>query len=569
LHKNKRQEVFQEYIENGSILNHPKFGAFQVLAITWKFGCLNHSGYMSNILNKWDSKVSDVYVSEIFSLVALVRYVYQFKECLSLDNLKTIEKSLERKRDYFSHGTINHAIMQASSWYLMAQMFPNVVWTNSNNEKLSSREISERLKYKISNRLVSFNKNGFVEQLSTTYFMLNFIPLLNIIDFSEDKNFKELVNDAANNHLYFLRLHSFDGIIVAPYARGNYQQTSSGINSANIPPAVSQQLLWLYFGSLSLGKSDFFNNNEPLYLVLPVLSRWEPNLSDIEFRKPYQVTSITPGFSYWGDKTDFEIVGRSSYFDGFAMGLGNFNFDPRSFNHDSQQFSIVLKSEKLLNQIECYHPYWRSGLGENAWARDRSSPFVQGAVDWNRAVIFFDIPEKDPWVYSKDNVYFSYRVDRASSLFKFFQCRIPKDFDQVVIKNGSIYIREGSVFGLIYSLGGRWSMSDVFFEDNLDGYIVLKDYRSRGGVFFLLYESETGENFSDFIVEAEKLVPDYSLGDLSVRWVNIFNKNVFVRFRDEYPAAGSRFKSIPDFKVDGHVVHDQFDGYYKVQEGNK
>ena len=168
------------------------------------------------------------------------------------------------------------------------------------------------------------------------------------------------------------------------------------------------------------------------------LSKWRPPKEVLYLRdKPrstFEATStITPRFSIWGKPTKPEIFGIASISESAAIGLGRFEFDPFGYNEDTNLFSIMLRSLKRDNTIDCYHPYWRSNAGENAWLSDRSSPFMQGNLSNDRGVLIFDIPERDPWPVKKNRNY-ELRGEHNEKVLENCSVSFPSVVDQFAIK---------------------------------------------------------------------------------------------------------------------------------------
>ena len=230
-----------------------KFKPYDILGITALKGCgiTDYPAYMSKVLENGIVH-NDVYEPEMFSLPPLVRYLYQFGHCLTEDQKTNISLLLSRKQRLFGHGTINHAILQSASWYLLAQYFPGLTWHDIDDKLWSSAELMASHKSLLLRRSQHFMQNGQYELLSPTYAMVNFFPILNLIDFAQDIEVKKSAELEAILQLSALKVNSFYGVIAPPLTRKNSPQkntaTINKIQSEIQDVSISQQVLWYYYG---------------------------------------------------------------------------------------------------------------------------------------------------------------------------------------------------------------------------------------------------------------------------------------------------------------------------------
>ncbi len=120
---------------------------------------------------------------EMFSLPPLVRYLYQFGHCLSMTQKEKLLKGLSKPQNLLGHGTLNHAIVRATSWYLLAQYFPQAKWTDWKSAQVhSSAQLMAKLKSLLASRAFRIFRSGHQEWLSPTYAMANISPLVNLIE---------------------------------------------------------------------------------------------------------------------------------------------------------------------------------------------------------------------------------------------------------------------------------------------------------------------------------------------------------------------------------------------------
>jgi hypothetical protein len=193
----------------------------------------------------------------------------------------------------------------------------------------------------------------------------------------------------------------------------------------------------------------------------------------------------------------------------FAIGTASASFDPGWFSDHVQTFAVLLKSREAHNEISCYHPYFRSNLGEDAWSSDRWSPFQQmHRYDDTSVVMLFDIPLRDPWIAGADNRFTATRSRHKDALLQFFQCRIPRSFDETVFEGHDwIFVRHGSAYVAIATLKGRNEIASAFVPGST-AYRVFKAREPRSALFFRVEKAE-GRSFEQFRAEVRKRLPAY------------------------------------------------------------
>ena len=101
-----------------------------------------------------------------FVLPPFTRYLLQYGSCLSPDQVKRARGLLTLPQQLFGHGTLNHAIMSASSYYLLAEHFPDQPWADPTGRPFTSSQVTARLKDLLLRRFRKYLADGFTEQLS-------------------------------------------------------------------------------------------------------------------------------------------------------------------------------------------------------------------------------------------------------------------------------------------------------------------------------------------------------------------------------------------------------------------
>jgi hypothetical protein len=278
---------------------------------------------------------------------------------------------------------------------------------------------------------------------------------LNLYDFSFDSKVKALADKELILALSVLRISSFHGQIVPPLTRKNFDQRNATDDSGGYAPSISQQLLWFYFGEpKGFGYYEFINKYEPLYAAILATSSWRPiealYKSVQALDGGYRLQTITPGFSIWGEQTLPFLFGDAYISDDYALATGNGRFEPQGYSEHYQTFSALLKSDKIHNAFECYHPYFNAKMGDKAWGTDRWSPFLQTTlINESTVALIWDIPSKDPWPPNPESTNAMKRSTDGNILIQKVVCRIPKDIPHIILDKAWLILKEGGI-GLVF-----------------------------------------------------------------------------------------------------------------------
>ena len=543
-----------ETIDNGS----GKFKIYDILGVTVLEGCgpPQHAEYIENIFES-TKLVNDVYQTNIFSLPSFVRYLYQFGNCLTEKQKTHISELLSRKQILVDHGTINHAIIQTASWYLLAQYFPNIKWHNRDDHFFSSSELMEIHKKLLFRRTYRFFQSGQYELLSPTYAMANLDSILNLIDFSKNSEVKKYAELQAILQVAALKVHSFDGVIVPPVTRRNYQQQNTASLGKPHDQSLSQHILWFYYGIPKLGINDLEGRIEPVAAVALALSKWRPPEAVLNLLEnnatPYTVKTVTPTFGIWDAETSPEIYGKAYITKNFAIGAGSTIFNPSGYNENTQLFSILYKSTAEKNQIECYQPYWKSNLGEDAWDTDRSSPFMQIYLGKTEGVMLFDIPSKDPWVFDTNNRFFKLRNEHQNSVYQLAQCRIPLSVDKLVQEKSWFFAKAGDTFIAIGTLFGENEYQDTTNKPDLVDYKVFKIRQPKTAIYFKVDEKTQNMDFNQFITMTKNKSLYFSPSQVKLTYLDEDHKSVEAQFQLDIKTKTDRVAGLPKIKINGII----------------
>jgi len=544
---------------------HPKFRSFDIVGWTATHGCgpREFGTYMAELLD-YDHKAPPVgrrLEPDLFAISALVRYLFQFGDCLDAGQKQRVADLLSTNWDPFWHGTTNHATLLATSAYLLAQYFPDLVWHNY-GRNYTSAQLMAKFKEMLLDRYRSFLTDGQQEQFSPTYAMINFFPLLNLIDFASDPDMKVMAEAAAIAALASMRVNSFHGVFLPLLTRVAAEQHNGPLAKRTLV-ATGQHVLWFYYGEPDQALLDIQNRMEPVYVVILALSKWIPPPEVLRLpppgSRPYRLTTVTPEFGKWGAPRSPELFGSAYVGEDFAIGAGAGKLDPRIYIYP-QTFGIYVKSSDPFNYIECYHPYWRSNAGPDAWFTDRSSPFEQVHLSDRRGVLLFEIPDRDPWQYDEKNRFFLDRRNRKDDLLKVAECRFPKTMDEAVVEPTSAFFRKGDVFVGMRTLRGQNVLVTDFPDHHMPDFSVIKILEPRTAVYFRVARAGNGFDFSRFRREVMQDRVSYDTNSSSVVYEDEARRSVSVQFKLEATSA-EWVTAMPVVKVDGVLVNPDATNY--------
>jgi hypothetical protein len=537
--------------------SHPKFRSYDILAATAFDGCGPQArpAYIAALSSMQEGSTADEPI-EMFSLPPLVRYLYRYGHCLDEAQKQQLLAGLTKRQRLTGHGTLNHAAMRVTSWYLLAQYFPNATWVDWDNKTYGSHALMDRLKPLLAARTYRFFASGQYELVSPVYALINLFPMLNMAEFARDVTVRQRAEDEVVLLLAGMKVNSFHGVLAPPLTRKNVDQRNATDWPRDYSPAIAQHALWYYFGEpASLETYDFQSRREPFYAAMLATSAWRPPDALLALGRSspegYSVKTVTPTFAIWDGPARPEIYGDAYIAEDFAVSTGNVEFDPAGYADHMQTFSILLKSDKPENQIECYQPYFRSNLGEDAWSTDRWSPFQQMyRYDTSSVIMLFDIPEADPWVYGKDNRFFAARNERKDALLQTIQCRIPRSFDEVVKEANWVFARHGGVYVAMATLKGL-NEYDKAPSKLTDKFHIAKVREARSAMFFRVERARPDLSFAQFQATVRSQAPTYDPQTSSASFTDKSGVQTVVQFELKAATDGKRVASLPRVLRDG------------------
>ena len=575
----RRSFVVRAYGQAAGVPSHPKWYPYFVLARTKLRGCDPRlAEYMAGVLDQTEAVagISDLPEPELFAEPPLARFLHLHGDCLTPAQLERIARAVERPRRLFEHGTINMAAIRTTSLYLMAQRFPGAVWTDHDGTRYPAAELRQRLKTLMIRRYGRFLQDGETEQLSPTYAAANVFTALNLIEFAADPEVKAFAEAYAVQSLTLLRLSSLQGVILAPIHRQNAQQRSGPAQVGRPCISPAQHVLWLYFGEPEIGTRDLESGCEPTYVAMLADSDWVPPAVLASFpdqeAPPTEHTITVPEFTPWDGTPQPYLSGRVYRSRNFAIGSGNAVFYPDGYNMADSTFTLAWRKRGAeFNYLECFHPYWSSNAGPDAWstirvppkfqpnATSRSSPFQQSFFDRGRGVLLFSIPDADPWPSSKDPRFFAARDRQKDRLFARQNCHFPKSVDEWRQDGSWVFIRAGETYVGIEAVGLQPKLNDIADDPTVLGFVKLTTEGRHAALFVVAEEAARHRSFAAFQEHARSISRRHDAERDEFSFTGEDGTLNKVAFRLEPEPGTGRIRSLPAVTRNGEAVPMQAD----------
>lgn len=503
-----------------------KGNMYDISAVAQRDGVLPSTvlNYMALLSTTYSGSVAAGEPIEMFCLPALARFLFQNGDLLSTTQKNSLLAGLTAQQRLLDGGTLNHQHMRSTSWYLLAQYWPQATWTAFNLQTYSSAASRAIHKDHMKTRHNGFLQIGNFEATSTTYSTVNAFSAINAAEFADDPDVRRWGQAELDMQIALLRESSLGGIIGAPILRRNTGQiNSSQWGTSTGSPAIAQHMLWLYYGAPKLFDQNMFRGQgEPFYITMMAQSKVLPSqtvlgLDDERPRRVYHRTGEFSDFGVQGSHrfwADTRFVSDSWYEKTHAICTANpFRISPYGFNNSIQNFQIIWKTAKRFADLTAYHPYFRGDSGVNAWSTDQWSPFVQyHRFDGNSCVLVADIPTSDPFTNppneSQPLGWYAERDGTAAALHQLVQFRFPRLVDELVTNSTDVFIRDGDVYIAILVLNGSIAFEALDQTHTID-WRVGKVAQARTAIYFRVVPASS-MSFAAFQADAVAKKPSYS-----------------------------------------------------------
>jgi hypothetical protein len=358
----------------------------------------------------------------------------------------------------------NHALLFHSCELLASQLFPEDIFTNSNEDGNYHRIKSENL---LMHWFERFLIEGLAEWNSSMYMPIDFVGIINIYDLAESKELRDLAKKALDLIYYILAVNSHKGIMGTTFGRC-YEKELKG-HYAN----GTTSLMWIGYGVGYL-------NNYSISNVSFCLSDYEP---PIEYKK--YVTM---------DHMDSYVFKNEQGYEGYAK---VYNYKTKDFSLSSiynfragkkgYQEHVVEAIIDPETQVWVNHPgqmYHFSKGRPNFWAGNGYLPNVLQYK--GLSILIFKIDE-------------DHDADYTHAYFPTMK------FDEIKYKDNWVFAKKENAFIGIYANNGLTLQTQGFNKD--------KELISKGrNNLWLLRMSNNKEfnSFEEFISAMENTAINFS-----------------------------------------------------------
>lgn len=232
----ERRRYFLEHCARNPSGTHIKGYFYELARLQLDSGPIHE-----NLLQGALDYINDRYDCADFVLLGIMRIRYQFysSDLLSEPFKSRLEHTIldfkyhpeEPGIDSMCYWTENHQIMFAANAYLAGQMYPEKLFTNSNQTGI---EKQARSRARILKWLEMRFKTGFSEWLSHVYYDEDITALLNLVDFCDDREIRDLSAMVLDLVFFDMALNSRRGVFGCSHGRSYAEEKRNALVEATI-----------------------------------------------------------------------------------------------------------------------------------------------------------------------------------------------------------------------------------------------------------------------------------------------------------------------------------------------
>ena len=130
------------------------------------------------------------------------------------------------------------------------------------------------------------------------------------------------------------------------------------------------------------------------------------------------------------------------------------------------------------------------------------------------------------------------------------ECRIPKDFDEVIKEKNWVFVRQGGVFVAVATLLGN-NEYDQAPSKLTSKYLVVKVREPKTALFFRVEREAADLNFTQFRAQVRLQRPQYDVTNSSVALLEKSGMQTQVKFKLQAHPDGKRWSAIPEILQNG------------------
>lgn len=378
-----------------------------------------------------------------FLIMQLVRIYIMYKENLSRQMLDNIEKCLKEYEyaPYHEPMSENHKLCHLSSEIVAANLFPDELFYDgiSGKDRLSSAKRSITLM--LNKRLC----NGWSEFDSASYYEIDICSLLNIYDFCNDTNLKQLAEKALNEMLIGYVAQSVNYRAAGAMGRV-YPNTIIGDTCSMV------WILWTLYGNIKRPDTD---RNIGIGCAFVATSDFEPKKLILP-QMPYDVYKRNSLYTIPDDMNEKGSVRRYGYItETYGMGCITSRDD-----YAENSMSAWLAGHQELS--------WCLRFSENPRAVIFSShPGHSGLTDWGQHGFWTGDTNCLCGRYAQNkNILIGMNIITDPKQLQYIHFYFPKkEFDAVRESDGWIIAQLGRDCVALYITGGYYTNTNGEYAD--------------------------------------------------------------------------------------------------------
>ncbi len=413
-------------------------------------------------IRDWDAE-------SIFEPVGVVRAVLQWNAQFTSAEHTRIADGFRAKRNWGGGGTSNHEMLRWSNGYLLAQKYGGSWYLKSADvTPMSAASMMAQLKANFKLRAEEVFRQDMDEYNSPNYLTHHLIPLVNLYDYCQDAELKEIAEAMLARHLAALSLCVHQGTILEPFARSGPALNNGYQNvGANVLGTGNGALLmnWLYWGQINptVGRVQERYGGGPDLIYLAASNYRTPDrlvqLANGQAGLPFEAKLMS---SDWHD-TGTTIRRYAWRTASYGIGSGVRSFSPDGYYLAHPRFGVHWSSPDAMHTLQVGHPYWQSDEATwTGWLKSTDSPFMQTAHYRHLAIILFNHPTADPWPTRGRIDWYPLRAGHVNSLRTEVYAVYPTSVDERPVysyPDGTrwYFIREGDTYIGLRVLTTTWT----------------------------------------------------------------------------------------------------------------
>ncbi|QUI23456.1 hypothetical protein HZI73_14690 [Vallitalea pronyensis] len=419
--------------------------------------------------------------------------------------------------DSMCYWTENHHIIFSSAEYLAGTWFPEDIFTNSGMTGMQKKEKAKKRIYK----WLAFRfYTGFSEWLSNVYYDEDFVPLLNLYDFTDDIEMKRQVKQMIDLMLYDMAINSYKGMFTCTHGRTYTKEKLYPTKESTIDTAKLMFGLGCFANEDNMSAVIFTLSS---YRMPEVIAKIAQNIDEPEWLSKQRVSIRLKDRKKWGLKKctlenamillSFGGYSHPYSFNHLALMLDAYNWWDNKFFLELKSFKRLIQLGKHIGLTNLVAWVMRKDMSRNSFEESNVYTFRtpdymmstsqayrpsyggdqhhiwQATLD-KSCVVFTTHPggygETAPDAYWHGNGFLPKSIQYKNvnitmyktpsippivmkKILDFTHAFFPKKrFDEVVEKNGWVFGRSNKGYVAIYSRNGyRWQTSGPYKDQEL------------------------------------------------------------------------------------------------------